>query len=100
MLRKIFVALWAMLACTAYATELAFTPNKRGGMIVITSEKCHHPNNPNHWIAYTTVEGSNETSLGCWGITAQRVFIRWDGVRDLHSYPLENFILFKKGERM
>lgn len=100
MVRKIFVALWAMLACTAYASEVAYTFNKAGGVITLTSTQCHHKHMPNTWVVHSTIAGTNRTNLGCWVLVSGRVFIRWDGDPQMYSYPAEGFILFKKGERM
>lgn len=89
-MRSIIVAL-LLIALPAQAEVIAFTYNKNGGKMVITTEICRDGKNR---VAYSQSDGM-PTLLGCWVNDESFIHIQWYD-QELRSYPYEGWQMVKK----
>jgi hypothetical protein len=89
-MKKVIIAL-ALFSATAQAEVIAYTSNKGGGKIVITSELCRDNKN---LLAYSQTNDS-PTLVGCWTNDQSFIHIQWYD-SELRSYDYEGWTVVKK----
>ncbi len=83
-MKKIIAVLALLFSLSASASnEMAFTPNKLGGMIFFTFTDCVYLNSgnrvPNHFYVYSTDSAGNRVVDGCYEYKYPFYFIEWNG---------------------
>lgn len=80
-----------LVALPVQAETIAYTINKNGGKMVITTEICRDGKNR---LAYSQSDGM-QTLLGCWVNDDSFIHIQWYD-QELRSYPYEGWQMVKK----
>jgi hypothetical protein len=102
--KKLITALtMSLIAGVSSAEFKAYTENKGGGKIIVTSEECILKNIPKKYrenmysaVAYSSL--SNELLIGCWQVYTKDenyIVIIWEDDDDLKIYPMHAFTVEK-----
>jgi hypothetical protein len=86
---------------TAQAEAIARTPNTGGGYIVLTDERCvvnKKDYSPLKRAYSYTAKGY--TFEGCYGIEDDTVITVWPDGNEQRRYPINNFELINRGNRL
>ena len=94
-MKKYLLVTALLLSLNAQADPIAWSNNKSGGKIILTSEKCWMPGFKNSDNAFKIVAyGKHTTTKGCYGIykyDSSQIIVLWEDDEDTVVYAIDSF---------
>ena len=93
---KALIMVAALVAASAHAETVAWTPSQDGDLIKFTDEPCEEGG---YVAALVDVSGAVQ-GYGCWKADKPTLDVLWDDTGDTFYYNLTNVILTAAGRRL